>query len=735
MWYLNINTEPKPLTIMISKFYKFFLCLSVLVLSIALPLLGQEDFPIYLDNTRSLEARVDHALSLMTLEEKVALTHAQSKFSVRGVPRLGVPELWMADGPHGIREELLWNAWQPAGWTNDSTTAFPALTALAATWNVDIAYLYGKSIGAEARYRKKDVLLGPGVNIYRSPLNGRNFEYMGEDPYLASQLVVPYIQGVQENGVAACIKHFALNNQETNRNHINVKVSERALHEIYLPAFKAAVIDGNVWSVMAGYNKYLGEWCAQNNILLNDILKDSWDFKGVVISDWDAVHNTLLAAKNGLDIEMGTNVPKGKSYQDFYFADPYLKVLKSGQASIDELDDKVRRILRLNFKTAMNSDRPWGSFATKEHAMTARKIAEEGIVLLKNKNQVLPIKSEVKSIAVIGENAVKKLTVGGGSSNLKVKTEISPLEGLQNKFGGNMKISFSAGYSSKKESAVLYDEAIENASKSDLVIFVGGLNKDKGQDSESRDRKEYGLPYDQDKLIVDLAKVNKNIVVILLSGNATAMPWASEVSTIVQAWYGGSEAGNALANILAGDINPSGKLPFTINHSLDDYSAHALGSFPGDSENVEYKEDIFVGYRWNDLKLMEPLFPFGHGLSYTSFSYGKARAVKRNIKSQENPIIKVPLKNIGKRSGAEVVQVYVHDVESSVKRPYKELKAFTKVFLEPGDEEIVVFELPREAFEFYSEKEKKWIYEPGLFKVLIGSSSQEIKQEVSLNLL
>jgi uncharacterized protein len=679
----------------------------------------------YLDETLPIAQRVENALSLMTLEEKVGIVHAQSKFSSKGVPRLGIPELWTDDGPHGVRAEVLYDAWKPADWNNDSCTAFPALTCLAATWNTDISHLYGKTVGEEARYRKKDVLLGPGVNIYRTPMNGRNFEYMGEDPYLSSQMVVPYIKGVQENGIAACVKHFALNNQEERRVSINVKVSDRALHEIYLPAFKAAIQEGGALSLMAAYNKYQGNWCAENELLLKTILKKDWGFKGVVISDWDAVHNTIRAANNGVDLEMGTNVKSG-SYDDYFLAKPYLKALKEGQATMDDLNDKVRRILTLLFKTAMNTNRPWGSFGSEEHMMVSRKIAEEGIVLLQNKNNVLPLDLKViKSIAVIGENATRKMTLGGGSSSLKTKREISPLQGLKNKLGNSVKITFAQGYSHIRDSSTvaLKNQAVNVAKDADVVLFLGGLSKDRYQDSEGSDRTDYNLPFGQNELIKELIAVNKKVVVVLISGNAVEMPWVSDVQGIVQEWYGGSEAGSAIANVLTGEVNPSGKLPFSFPKKLTDNSAYAMGGISNDTIDATYKEDIFVGYRYHDTYKVAPQFAFGHGLSYTTFQYDNMMVQKEG----ENVIVNITVKNTGKVPGAEIVQLYVTKENSQVKRPAKELKAFRKVFLKEGESTRMSFTLPKEAFQYYDETARQWIVEPGAYQLSAGAASDDIR--------
>jgi len=705
---------------------------------------------VYLDVNQPIEKRIESALSLMTMEEKVDMCHAQSKFSSKGVPRLGIPELWTDDGPHGIREEVFWDKWSGAGWTNDSCTAFPALTSLAAGFNPSMALLYGITVGEEARYRNKAVLLGPGVNIYRTPLNGRNFEYMGEDPYLSSRMVVPYVQGVQQNGVAACVKHFALNNQETDRMSINVKVSDRALREIYLPAFRAAIEEGKAWSIMGAYNQFRGEHACHNDLLLNKILKTEWKFDGVVISDWGGVHNTDQSVNNGLDLEMGTSTngltTEGTfSYSEYYLANPFLKGLKSGKYSESILNDKVSRILRMIFRTTMSADRPFGKFVSPEHSDAARRIAEEGIVLLKNDKQFLPIAvGKYQKIAVIGENATRSLVIGGGSSSLKVAYEVSPLAGLTKKYGKEH-IVYSRGYASGmseygKESPstmnadTLLNAAVEMAKNADVVLFIGGLNKNHFQDCEGGDRKSLDLPFGQDKVIAALLKVNKNLAVILNSGNAVAMPWVNEVPAIVQGWYLGSEAGNALANVLSGEVNPSGKLPFSFPKKLEDNAAHSFGqiSFQGDGVNQEYKEDILVGYRWFDTKKIKPLFAFGHGLSYTTFEYGKATTDKTNY--TENDVVKLTfsLKNTGKVKGAEATQVYISDVKSSVLRPLKELKAFSKLMLEPGESKIVEIGLPVKDWAFFNDKTQQWDVEPGKFIILLGSSSDDIHQKVNV---
>lgn len=728
-----------------------------LILAAACVTMGFSSTPVYLDETRDIEERVEDALSKMTVNEKVAMLHAQSKFSSPGVPRLGIPEFWTTDGPHGIRPEVLWDEWDQAGWTNDSCVAYPALTCLAATWNPDMALLYGKSIGEEARYRKKDILLGPGVNIYRTPLNGRNFEYMGEDPYLASKMVVPYIKGVQSNGVAACVKHYALNNHEVNRHTTNAIVDDRALYEIYLPAFKAAVEEGNAWSIMGSYNLYKNQHACHNQYLLNDILKGEWGFDGVVISDWGGTHDTDEAITNGLDLEFGSwtnGLSNGTSnaYDNYYLAMPYLQLLQEGKVSTKELDDKVRRILRLAFRTTMNRNRPFGSLCSPEHTDVARQIGEDGIVLLKNKNNVLPINpNNTKRIAVIGENALKMMTVGGGSSSLKVKYEVSPFDGIKKRFGNDAEVVFARGYvgdptgeyngvvtgqdlNDNRDAAEILDEAVKVAKSADVVIFIGGLNKAAHQDCEDSDRTGLELPYGQDEVIKALAKANKNLVVVNISGNAVAMPWVNDVAAILQAWYLGTECGNSIASIIAGDVNPSGKLPMTFPVALEDVGAHKLGDYPGTPRNdgsdivdCNYSEGIFVGYRWNDKEGIKPLFPFGHGLSYTDFKYGKVVLDNTQIDSNGKITLTVPVTNSGKKYGAEVVQLYISDCKSSLPRPLKELKNFKKVYLEPNQTAEVVFEITTDDLKFFDADKHLWIAEPGEFEALIGSSSSDIR--------
>lgn len=700
----------------------------------------------------NVESKIESILPLLTLNEKIAMIHAQSKFSTPGVPRLGIPELWMSDGPHGVRGEINWDNWGYAGWTNDFITAFPALTCLAATFNLELSIKYGFSLGEEARYRKKDVLLGPGVNIYRTPLNGRNFEYMGEDPFLASKMVVPYIKGVQQNGVAACVKHYALNNQELWRNHINVELSDRALYEIYLPAFKAAVTEGEAWSIMGAYNQFRGKYTTHHQFLTNKILKEDWKFDGVVISDWGSAHNTKEAVLYGLDIEMGTGTDgltasTKNAYDNYFMAIPLKNLIESGEIEEKYLDEKVRRILRLMFRTNMNTQRSFGRMNNKEHHDVAREIATQGIVLLKNDDAFFPINPTKKlTIAVIGENSTKQMTVGGGSSELKAQFEISPLQGIKDRFK-KATVLYAMGYASgppaygkvipsKLNAKKLRNEAIKVASKSDVVLFLGGLNKNHRQDCEGEDRKEFGLPFGQDELLNEILKVNTNVGIILVSGNAVEMPWISRVKAVVQSWYLGSMAGEAIADVISGDVNPSGKLPFSFPKKLKDNSAHYFGelSYPGDSINQYYKDDILVGYRWHDTKSIKPLFAFGHGLSYTTFEISDVKTDKKVYTSQDQILISGRVSNVGEVTGSEVVQVYVGKSKSQVKRAVKELKGFQKVFIRKGESKEVEITIKCSDLAFYDESISNWNLEKGVYEIYVGNASNNIKSTLIIQI-
>ena len=745
-----------------------FICLMM----VSAAMLAQHAKPVYLDDSKDIEERIEDALKRMTLAEKIGVIHAQSKFSSAGVKRLGMPDFWTDDGPHGVRPDVLWDKWEQAGQSNDSCVAFPALTCLAATWQPTFSWLYGHALGEEALYRGKSMILGPGVNIYRTPLGGRNFEYMGEDPYLSSRMVVPYVQGLQSVGVASCVKHYCLNNEEEYRHQVNVKVSDRALREIYLPAFEAAIKEGKAWGIMGAYNLYNDEHNCHNSITLNKILKQEWGFDGVVVSDWGGVHDLNQAVKNGLDMEFGTwtnGLTEGASnaYDMYYLSKQYQKAILEGKYTEKELNDKVRRVLRTFFRTTMNKQKPYGFLCSEEHYLAARLIAQDGIVLLKNdkvkelnNETVLPIDPVGKKILVVGENAVKMMTVGGGSSSLKAQHEISPLQGLQNRLKDcNCQIEFARGYvgdvtgnyngvttgqnlKDERKPEALIAEAVEKARTADYVIIVGGLNKSNHQDCEGHDRKSMELPYAQDDLIKAVAAVNKRTVYVNISGNAVCMPWKKQVPAIVQGWFLGSETGTALAAVLVGDVNPSGKLPFTWYESLKQVGAHSYGeeAFPGiwrdgkkEIIDEEYKEGIYVGYRWTDRQKLKPSFAFGHGLSYTTFKVSNLRA-GNTVTTDGNMTFSVDVTNTGNRSGAEVVQLYITDTKCSVDRPVKELKAFQKVFLNAGETKTVTLKTDKRALSFWDEESNDWKAEPGDFMAQAGDAADNLTCKVKFTL-
>ena len=723
---------------------------------------SQSQLPPYLDPSKDIETRVEDALSRMTLAEKISVIHAQSKFSSPGVKRLGMPDFWTDDGPHGVRPDVLWDEWEQAGQTNDSCVAFPALTCLAATWHPSLSAMYGAALGEEALYRGKAMILGPGINIYRTPLGGRNFEYMGEDPYLTSRMVVRYVQGLQSVGVASCVKHYCLNNDEEYRHQVNVIVGDRALHEIYLPGFEAAVKEGKAWGVMGAYNLYKDEHNCHNQYTLGKILKQDWGFDGVVVSDWGGAHDLDQAVKNGLDMEFGTwtdglTMGATNAYDMYYLSKQYQKAILDGKYTTKELDEKVRRVLRLFFRTTMNKKKPYGFLCSEEHYLTAQLVAREGIVLLQNERNVLPIQAEGKKILVVGENAIKMMTVGGGSSSLKAQHEISPLEGLKMRLPEGS-IEFARGYvgdtsgnyngvttgqnlKDDRTPEELIAEAVEKAKTADYVVIFGGLNKSDYQDCEGHDRKTMDLPYNQDKLITAIADVNKNTIYVNISGNAVSMPWRKQVPAIVQGWFLGSEAGTALAAILLGDVSPSGHLPFTWYESLDQCGAHSFGeaAFPGiwrEGKKIideEYKEGIYVGYRWTDKQKLKPAFAFGHGLSYTTFKVSNLRCAF-NETTDGNMTFKVDVTNTGDRPGADVVQLYITDVKCSVDRPVKELKAFQKVILKPGETQTLTLNTDKRALSFWDETTGDWKAEPGDFIAWAGDASDRLTCKVKFTL-
>ncbi|MCF0188165.1 MAG: glycoside hydrolase family 3 C-terminal domain-containing protein [Bacteroidaceae bacterium] len=704
--------------------------------------------PKYLDGNAPVEERVKDALSRMTTHEKISILHAHGKFYSGGVPRLGIRGLWHSDGPHGVRAEVDWNAWDPAHWTTDSCVAFPSLTTLSATWNPDLARLYGASIAEEFAFRGKDILLGPGVNIMRNPLCGRNFEYMGEDPLVAGVMAVPYIQGAQATGVACCLKHFFLNNQEVDRMGVNVNVSERALHEIYLPAFKRCVEQSGLWTIMGSYNRWLNTHCCHNDSLLNGILKRAWGFDGAVVSDWGGTHDTMEAALGGLDIEMGTFTDGKTSDQSlgwhtYYLANAFENLINEGKIPMSVLDDKAARVLRTIFRTSMNPRKIIGSLCSEAHYDACHRIGREGIVLMKN-NGILPIQAaNYQRILVVGENATRDLHYGGGSSELKTLRDISPLEALRAEYGD--RVSYAQGYYSGEalyarqealdpvRQKALHDEALEKARQADLIIYIGGLNKNGHQDCEDSDRDDFNLSFGQNELIADLAAINPNIVICCIGGTPYATPWSDKVAAFVHSGYLGSMVGVSLTDVLSGKVNPSGKLTVTFAHRQSDYPCFAYGKigYPGIDHQVNYDEGIYVGYRHFVTRGVKAAFPFGHGLSYTSFTYGKPEVAYNADGSYS---ITLDITNTGARDGAEVVQLYIGDDKCSVDRPKMELKGFTKLYLKAGETQQARFLITPDDLKFYSEQHHAFISEPGTFRAYIAASVQDVRQVVKFKL-
>jgi len=681
------------------------------------------------------DSKIEGIISNMTLEEKILMLHGNGLFTSPGIERLRIPELKYTDGPCGIREELGKNSWNSLKLTTDSATFFPTGSALAATWNPELAYLLGTGIGEEARARGKDILLAPAVNITRIPTGGRTFEYLSEDPFLNSRLAVGYIKGVQDRGVAACVKHFALNNQETNRGSVNIIVDDRTMREIYLAPFEAAVKEANVYSVIAAYNKIDGSWCSENDNLLNQILKKEWGFKGLVVSDWGGTHSTVKAAMNGLDVEMGSG-------RIAFLGQPLLDYVKAGLVPIEIINDKVKRILRVRFAIEpITESKPAGAVSTPEHGKIAYKIASQSIVLLKNDDNLLPLDlDKIKKVAVIGDNATHKQASGGFGAGVKARFEISPLEGLKNKAGNRASIKFAQGYKpafiqgqqgrgrrspNNKIDSVLLAEAVSLARNSDIAIIFAGTNRD--FETEGSDRSDLKLPFGQDELIRAIAAVNPRTIVVLVAGAPLDLNEALKSSSaMLMSWFNGSEGGNAIDDVLLGNVNPSGKLPFTFPVSLNDSPAFALATFPGDN-NANYKEGSLVGYRWFETKNIKPLFSFGFGLSYTQFSYSGIKTDKRKYRSDETIQISMELKNTGKRDGDEVVQLYVHRINSKVEWPAKELKSFSRVTLKPGETKKVTLSVPVSQLRYWDVNSKDWRLENGEIQLMIGSSSSDIR--------
>src|SRR5664280_2336214 len=720
-------------TFLIALFTAIFLSPSVSIRSLSQ---GNEK-----DLTLS-DSKIDIIISGMSLEEKIAMLHGNGMFSSAGISRLSIPDIKYTDGPFGIREELEKNSWNSMKLTTDSATFFPTGSALAATWNPDLAYLLGTALGEEAKTRGKDVLLGPAINITRIPTGGRTYEYLGEDPLLSARLAVGYIKGVQDRGVAACVKHFALNNQETNRGRVNVIVDERTMREIYLSAFEAAVEEANVFAVMAAYNKIGGSWCSENENLLNQILKKEWGFKGLVVSDWGGTHSSVKSAMGGLDVEMGTS-------RAAFFGQSLLDSVKAGVVPIGVINEKVIRILRVRFSVEpVSESKPAGIVATPEHGEIAYRVASQSIVLLKNTDHLLPVDlNKVRKIAVIGDDAIHKMASGGFGAGVKTRYEITPLEGLKNKIGDRASIKFVQGYKpsfsqnqqlggrrmlNKKINSTLLKEAVELARKSDIVFIFAGTNRE--YETESTDRSDLKLPCGQDELISAVTTVNPRTVVVLVAASPLDLNNAKNCSSaMLMSWFNGSEGGNALADVLLGNVNPSGKLPFTFPVSLNDSPAFSLGTFPGDN-NADYKEGSLIGYRWFDTKKIKPLFPFGFGLSYTEFSYNGLKTDKHKYNSDENIQISVVLKNTGKRKGDEVVQLYVHRLNSQIEWPEKELKGFSRVSLKAGESKRITLTLPVSQLRYWDTKIHDWKLERGKLQLMIGSSSSDIRVVKSIEI-
>ncbi len=735
------------------------------------------------------EKLIEQILETLTLEEKSAMLHGAAFFRSGSALEKGIPAVETSDGPMGVRNEFPGDSWIPIGLSDDYVSYLPSNSAVAATWNRERAYAGGQILGEEARGRGKDVILAPGINIKRDPLCGRNFEYMSEDPYLVEELAVPMIRGIQESDVAACVKHFAANSQETDRLWVDTIVDERTLREIYLPAFQGAVQRGGSYTLMNAYNKLNGEHCSESKALLNRILREEWGYDGAVISDWGSVHTTKQAAESALDMEMSVTA----DFDEYYFANPLIEAVQKGEVSMADVDEKVRNILRLMLRLKMigpkTGERKQGAYNIPEHRESIKATAREAVVLLKNEDGLLPITPErlemgaphpltgyrkKKRIAVIGRNAELMHAGGGGSAEIKALYEISPLMGLKIQLGGNVDIQYAPGYYipgkkdvnevnwqekslerqvdcrlAREETAeealqrqeierqriTLRKEAVALARTADEVIFVGGLNHD--YDVEGRDRDSMKLPYAQDQLIEELLEVKPDTIIVMVAGSAVEMPWREKARAIVWNYYAGMETGNALAEVLLGRVCPSGKLPETFPALYSDTVTYKNGEF-GKPEKVIFQEGIFVGYRYYEKEGIQPAFAFGHGLSYTSFAYDHLQVETDQAKENglEDVAVRLSLDvtNTGAMPGAEIVQCYVADPVCRMERPVKELKGFAKVFLAPGETKRVNMELPRRAFAFYDVECHDFVVEPGEFTVSVGSASDRIWRQETITL-
>jgi len=709
------------------------------------------------------DAQIDAIIAKMTLEEKVNMFYGIRMFSSAGVPRLGIADMEFADGPFGIREELMPNSWMPAGLGNDLATFFPTGSALAATWSPKLAYDYGTAIGTEGRIRGKDMLLGPAINIQRIPTGGRTYEYLSEDPFLSARLAVGYTKGAQDQGIAVCIKHFALNNQENNRGQVDVIVSPRTMREIYLPPFEAAVKEGDAWGVMAAYNKINGYWCSENELLENKILRNEWGFKGLIISDWGGTHSTAPAITAGLNIEM----PQGD-----YLSAKLLDSVKAGIVSEDIINQRVREILRvrLHVKPVPGDEANRIIASQPREQQTAYEVASKSIVLLKNDKAQLPLDiSKYKKIAVIGENALQRNATGGVGAGVKTLYEITPWQGLKDRLGNRVTLTYAPGYKEYRRfpngygvgtppspytsaDPKLLEEAVKVAKDADIVLFFGGTNRE--IETEGSDRESISLPSGQDELIKALAEANPNIVTIIVAGAPVDLNAVNQYSpAILMSWFNGSEGGHALADVLLGTVSPSGKLPFTLPARLEDSPAYSLKNYPqtsdtspdifvnlvdgsdskrkaastGNKNVAYYSEELLVGYRWFDTKNIKPLFPFGHGLSYASFQYADIKTDKAKYALEETIKVSVNVTNTGKTDADEVVQAYIHRLNNKIFFPYKELKSFDRVSLKAGETKTVTLEIPVKNLRYWDEKKYDWVLEKGTVEILVGASSGDIR--------
>ena len=704
------------------------------------------------------EKRIADLLGRMTLEEKASMLAGSGWMESTPVDRLGIPAIKMADGPLGVR------SWAGSSAITNSvnsplakvqTTSFPSGVAMAATWDRDLVQREGQAIGQEVKALGRDMILGPTVNINRVPLWGRNFEGYGEDPYLTARLGVAYIKGVQGEGVIPSLKHFAANNEEFERHRIDAYVDERTLHEIYLPAFKAGVEEAGVWTVMSAYNKLNGVHCAENPDLLTGILQKEFGFKGFVVSDWGSTYSTAATVNAGMDLEMPGGPPMQSwlntgqlqatgSGAGWLTADKVLAEVKAGTITEATLDANVTRILRVIFESGI-FDHPHlggGEVDTPAQQAIARQGATEGIVLLKNTGNLLPLDShKLHSIAVIGPNAAVARTGGGGSSLVKPKYAIAPLDAIKEHAGQSLQITYALGVSMEKEDpaqdtpearAKSLQEAVDAATKADVaVVVVGRFPRLEG---EGFDVKTMDLPAGQDDLIQAIEKANPHTIVVLNTGDPVTMTkWLDQTPALLDMWYGGQEGGHALASILFGDANPSGKLPVSLPKKFED--SPAASNYPGQNLKVNYAEGLYVGYRYYDTKNVDPAFPFGFGLSYTTFEYSNLKIQPSHAKAGGfDPTVSLKVKNTGSRPGAEVVQLYIHDGHSKIDRPIHELKGFQRVDLQPGETKTVTFTLDRAALSYWSPEKKDWVADPGTFEIQIGASSRDIRLRAPLEL-